>query len=71
MSGDLSESSKSDTERSAAARKTVLELARLLAQLAAREDDAVERKSRQGSDAADGAESLQAPSVDGEPIRHG
>jgi len=48
MSGEGSQPAKAEK----AAREAVLELARLLARLAAREDDAAERKSRQGIDAA-------------------
>lgn len=49
MSGEKAEHAEAEK----AARETVLDLARLLARLAAREDDAAERKSRQGLDAAD------------------
>lgn len=48
-----------------AARKAVLELARLLARLAAQEDDAAERKSRQGTDAA--GTHKAAPAAQGQP----
>lgn len=61
MSGDLPQSSKTETAGAAAARQTVLELARLLARIAAREDDAAERKSRQGIDAAGTRELAAAP----------